>query len=112
MLGPVVYVFLWMTIFGGSGLRMEREAAESELCCHNVNMSRMSELVDILGDGKINLRPVYYIMRNVNFEDTYFRDNLCDSACNSCSVKLLGARANLTYDQFQDEISLFTKPDW
>jgi len=58
-------------------------------------MSRMSELVDILGDGKINLR-----------------DNLCDSACNSCSVKLLGARANLTYDQFQDEVSLFTKPDW
>ena len=57
MLGPVVYVFLWMTIFGGSGLRMEREAAESELCCHNVNMSRMSELVDILGDGKINLSP-------------------------------------------------------
>ena len=51
-------------------------------------------------------------MRNVYFEDTYFRDNLCDSACNSCSVKLLGARANLTYDQFQDEVSLFTKPDW
>ena len=38
MVAPVVYVFLWMTIFGGAGLRMEREAAGSGLCCHNINM--------------------------------------------------------------------------
>ena len=56
MVGPVVYVFIWMTIFGGSGLRMEREAAGASLCCHNVNMSRMSELVDVHGDGEISMK--------------------------------------------------------
>ena len=41
MLAPVLYVFLWMTIFGGSGLRMEREAAGAGLCCHNLNMTEL-----------------------------------------------------------------------
>ena len=44
MVAPVVYVFLWMTIFGGAGIRMEREAAGADLCCHNVNMTRVLEL--------------------------------------------------------------------
>ena len=56
MVGPVVYVFLWMTIFGGSGLRMEREAAGADLCCHNVNMTRMRQLGEDHGDGAIQMR--------------------------------------------------------
>ena len=31
MAAPVIYVFMWMIIFGGSGLRMEREAAGAGL---------------------------------------------------------------------------------
>ena len=56
MVGPVVYVFIWMTIFGGSGLRMEREAAGIDLCCHNVNMTRIGELGETCGYGQIQIR--------------------------------------------------------
>eukprot|EP00116_Pleurobrachia_bachei_P003413 sb/3463675/ len=34
---PVLYSFLWMTIFGGTGLQKERSAAMNELCCPNWN---------------------------------------------------------------------------
>ena len=30
---PVLYTFMWLVIFGGAGLRLEREAAGNGLCC-------------------------------------------------------------------------------
>ena len=36
---PVVFTSMWLVIFGGSGLRMEREAAGAGLCCHNLDMA-------------------------------------------------------------------------
>ena len=36
MAAPVVYVFMWLVIFGGAGMRLEREAAANGLCCHNI----------------------------------------------------------------------------
>lgn len=30
---PVLYTFMWLVIFGGAGLRLEREAAGAGLCC-------------------------------------------------------------------------------
>ena len=44
MAAPVVYVFMWLVIFGGSGLRMEREAAGAGLCCHNLDMEMIQNL--------------------------------------------------------------------
>ena len=35
MAAPVIYVSLWFIMFGGAGLRMEREAANNGLCCRN-----------------------------------------------------------------------------
>lgn len=32
---PVLYSFLWMIIFGGIGIRHEREASNMGLCCNN-----------------------------------------------------------------------------
>ena len=55
MIAPVVYVFLWMTIFGGAGLRMEREAAGAGLCCHNINMSVISNTVSNVKDARIDV---------------------------------------------------------
>ena len=55
MIAPVVYVFLWMTIFGGAGLRMEREAAGAGLCCHNINMSVISNTVSNIKDARIDV---------------------------------------------------------
>ena len=30
---PMIYTFLWLTIFGGGAIRTERRAAEQGLCC-------------------------------------------------------------------------------
>ena len=30
---PVMYVFIWMILFGGIGIEREREAAGAGLCC-------------------------------------------------------------------------------
>ena len=30
---PVMYVFIWMILFGGIGIEREREAAGTGLCC-------------------------------------------------------------------------------
>ena len=32
---PVLYSILWMVIFGGIGIRHEREASNMGLCCNN-----------------------------------------------------------------------------
>ena len=59
MIAPVVYVFLWMTIFGGAGLRMEREAAGAGLCCHNINMTVIAYTVANVKDARINVNNKY-----------------------------------------------------
>ena len=56
MVTPVAYVFLWMTIFGGSGIRMEREAAGADLCCHNVNMTMIQLQANLSEITQINLK--------------------------------------------------------
>ena len=75
MAAPVVYVFMWMIIFGGSGLRMEREAAGAGLCCHNLDMARLLNLSLAAPASTVSLQ-----------------DNLCgqDNDCNQCSVRCLG----------------------
>ena len=66
MAAPVCYSFLWLTIFGGAGLRMEREAAGANLCCHNLLLERLPE-VNKTTVGNLG-------------------DILCqDASCNSCS---------------------------
>ncbi|XP_074656141.1 putative glycine betaine transporter [Tubulanus polymorphus] len=40
MTAPIIYAFFWMVIFGGIGIKMEREAAGAGLCCgHNLNVN-------------------------------------------------------------------------
>ena len=36
---PVLFSFLWITVFGGSGIKMERAAAHRGLCCPNWNLT-------------------------------------------------------------------------
>ena len=89
MAAPVIYVFMWMIIFGGSGLRMEREAAGAGLCCHNLNMSRVFNL-SVAVPSKI-----------VSADD-----QLCSGdACNSCSEGLLDGLSDITYQTWQEEVT-------
>ena len=67
MAAPVFYSFLWLTIFGGAGLRMEREAAGANLCCHNLLLERLPEVNLTMVGGNLG-------------------EILCEGAsCNSCS---------------------------
>ena len=74
MAAPVVYVFMWMIIFGGSGLRMEREAAGAGLCCHNLDMERVANLSSSSPTSTVAMD-----------------DNLClTDKCNPCSLRCPG----------------------
>ena len=46
---PVFYSIMWMVIFGGAGIRMEREASNNDLCCPKYTNSFGSV------DGKYNI---------------------------------------------------------
>ena len=70
MAAPAFYTFLWLTVFGGAGLRMEREAAGADLCCHNLLLDRLpNSLVEVNLPGQ-NLGKI-----------------LCEGACNNCSTR-------------------------
>ena len=88
MAAPVVYVFMWMIIFGGSGLRMEREAAGAGLCCHNLDMSRLLNLSLAVPASTVSSQ-----------------DSLCgqDNDCNQCSGKLLDTLKETSYKQWYNE---------
>ena len=34
---PMIYTFMWLTIFGGAAIKTERLAANAELCCPGWN---------------------------------------------------------------------------
>jgi len=98
MAAPVIYVFMWMIIFGGAGLRMEREAAQNDLCCHNIDMDRVFNL-SLSGPGSL----------------VSLSDSLCTGdSCNSCTITLLGKQIEQgrTYSHIQEEAELFSKPEW
>ena len=48
MAAPVIYVSLWFIMFGGAGLRMEREAANNGLCCHNLEVPGFPKSTEVL----------------------------------------------------------------
>ena len=98
MAAPIIYVFMWMIIFGGSGLRMEREAADNELCCHNIDMDRIIHLA--MSDST----------RLISMDD-----NLCTSSpCNPCATFLLSnqVQQGITYQQLREQTELFSQPEW
>ena len=93
MLAPVLYVFLWMTIFGGTGIRMEREAAGAGLCCHNLNMTQLQAVMEM--------------------EEVAISPSLCEGGkCNDCTLDLLSTQNLTSVSQLWQEMSSFTKPDW
>ena len=96
MAAPVIYVFMWMIIFGGSGLRMEREAAGAGLCCHNLDMGRLVNLS--------MAAPSSLVSKD---------DQLCTGGtCNSCSESLLESLKDSSYQAWQAEVDELHKPSW
>ena len=77
MAAPVCYSFLWLTIFGGAGLKMEREAAGANLCCHNLLLERLPEVNLTMVGGNLG-------------------EILCEGAsCNSCSNRCFSQTSSI-----------------
>jgi choline-glycine betaine transporter len=70
MAAPLFFVLMWLVIFGGSGLRMEREAAGEGLCCHNLDINRLLNLSIARPDSSVSAA-----------------DSLCSDDCNPCSTR-------------------------
>ena len=95
MAAPVVYVFMWMIIFGGSGVRMEREAAGAGLCCHNLDMARVANLTSSSPTSTVAME-----------------DGLClTDKCNPCSLELLATMKG-SYQEWQEEVEELQEASW
>jgi len=91
MAAPVVYVFMWLVIFGGAGMRLEREAAAAGLCCHNIDMNVVQRAAGAGPDGVVVLA------------------GLCGMGeeCNPCSEQLA---TNTTWGKVWGEAGELTDP--
>ena len=54
----MIYSFMWLTVFGGGGIRLEREAAKAGLCCPNFNFTENS----ILLANKDDVVSIYQVL--------------------------------------------------
>jgi len=98
IIAPVVYISMWFVMFGGSGLRMEREAANTGLCCHNLATSVVHQLA--------LETPLAIVTTN---------EQLCGAeACSPCSISLVSAltAANTTYASWASEVAELQDPSW
>ena len=96
---PVIYSFFWLTIFGGAGIRMEREAAGSGLCCKSDSgwFNENLTLADLSG----RVDPDALVVP----ESSYF---LCvNGTCGDCATNVLSLKktGNMTYTDFLNEYS-------
>lgn len=98
MTAPVIYTFLWLVIFGGAGIRLERQSAGAGLCCPDktnwfFNTTTLNETIfqrNVIGDLVVP-------------ESSYW---MCDGdTCGSCAQSVLKGKgdANSTYQDFVDE---------
>jgi choline/carnitine/betaine transport len=91
---PIIYTFLWLTIFGGSGIAMERFAAHENLCC-------MSESNFRTIDKAIN-----YTLIDANVLDPD-NGNWCSAGtCSPCAVATLErfASHDMSSDKFAENL--------
>ena len=97
MTAPVMYSFMWLVIFGGAGLRQERQAAGAGLCCADesgwfVNASSAARLLDERGAAQRDAV--------LAADAAYF---LCDGGeCGECARATLASKesVNATYGDF------------
>ena len=94
---PVLYAFTWMVIFGGVGIRQEREASAMGFCCPDSNTTWFLPEEDVYSAINDRNLSAYSI-------DSSRSEWLCtNSNCGSCAMSVLVKMQNSTYDQFYQE---------
>jgi len=116
MAAPVCYSFLWLTIFGGAGLKMEREAAGANLCCHNLHLEKLinNKTVEIEANrNNLKLDKLDKLFSNeTNLTAEGLGEILCDGPCNTCSTRLLEGVVSGDFGGWKDEITLMQEASW
>ena len=102
LLGPTAFILVWMCIFAGTGLRLEREGAGAGLCCFNQeSMGNPFKSLNELTNAITNQDSV------LNSSDYQW---LCeDNECNQCAVKTIDryVMANSTYSDLLEDYGTF-----
>ena len=93
---PVAFSYLWIVVFGGAALRLERDSAGAGLCCRDqfgwfVNTTAMRDEIQSRGiwttDISSNLSELEWMFDNVTVPG-------------ACATKVLEKSHNLTYENF------------
>jgi len=97
---PVLYSIFWMVIFGGAGIRHEREASNMGLCCNN----------EANGNWFLNTSETMSMISDRNVNDSIVAavgsEWLCkDGQCGDCAISALTIKEteSKTYTDFLTE---------
>ena len=85
---PVLYSFIWLVIFGGAGLRLERSASEQGLCCPDSTgwFADLKSLNETLTERNVDLTT------ELAAESSYW---MCSGGeCGSCAKNTLASLEN------------------
>lgn len=101
-MAPSMYCFIWIVLYGGVALRLERDSSEIGLCCKDTSgwFHSIDKLADIINE---------HVMEGntVDISDSYW---LCNNGhCGNCSTTMIKKRGELnkTYGEFLDEYQVF-----
>jgi hypothetical protein len=105
---PVIYSIMWMVIFGGVGIRQEREASNLGYCCPPTNHSQLTS--EFRTDWFLNQNDTQDIIEsrsamenNISAAGSYW---LChNGTCGSCALAVLDMKqeSTSTYADFLTE---------
>lgn len=87
---PVLFSFFWITVFGGSGIKMERVAAQHGLCCPNWDLVTAES---VMGNNLI-----------LNDKEQWGEYICEEGSCNPCSMGIIN-KTELNYAGLTDNIN-------
>ena len=99
---PVLYSFMWMVIYGGIGIRHEREASALGYCCPDSNTTWLTKVEDTL--SAINTNRV-----GNNIVKASESNWLCiNEDCGTCASAVIAWKEtqNATYMDFYNEYAM------
>jgi hypothetical protein len=99
VVAPSMYCFVYPTIYGGVGIRLERESSAIGLCCKEETgwFHNPKELFDIASERNVLNSTITIDDSNLSW--------MCDGNCSKCAISTIDSKAkvNLTYKEMIDE---------
>ena len=100
-MAPSLYCFIWIILYGGVALRLERESSEIGLCCkEDSGWFRHFDDLSIYID-KNSMQDNVVDISNSNW--------MCSNNCGQCAISIIEGRRkyNQTYGDFLEEYRVF-----